>query len=204
MDQLYDLKETDSSQKTAKRSRTSHEGSKALRVILKTGDPASLHRCVLFCCVAAIGSNLTQCSPSPEDLYGVTYNPTRIRESIPKLDPTWTIRRREGTVFSWSKPGGPVKGHPSYFEKTMWVQKGILLQEIDSYTSGNTYIYRDPDGPPPADNFDLLSITYSYEKKRAAKDPWTYTFWNQYGNKELTREDAEALLSSWGLKRLNY
>ncbi len=124
--------------------------------------------------------------------YGPAFDAERMKRSIPILGPD------AFTMSDWGL-GWHHGESERLWSKTVEVEHGHIMLEYDTYDSGMTY--NDEAGHP---QWIGMHIYYSYEDERAGRDPWRAVYCSEQGQQELSVEDAEELLRSWGIERLNY
>jgi hypothetical protein len=161
--------------------------------------------------VAALGLTFAACSPqSSSPRCGVEFNPERVKRGLPVILPTWENRTSKG-LSEWWVTNRFDSGKPMHTRKTIgWGAHGdaALDDETDTYVSGRAF-----DGSVLTNvNTDRESITIRYRHHDDRNDAIRFPSpWDCYlnsarhgGRKEISLEEAETILSSWGLKRLNY
>ena len=141
----------------------------------------------------------TGCERHPEYIskYGVAYNVERQKRGIPVIPPTWTIRDM-GDYFECFDPK-PDRTKPHRLLKQVFMgQNGLITRETDSFYSGKTFYW-------PSDQVTLpqrIIIEYSYSTANA-ESPWktNATLGVDQFSIEITIQEGDRLLASWGLSR---
>ena len=145
---------------------------------------------------------LTACkrSPSSSSTYGFAYNSQRQALGLPIIPPTWTLSDDLGTQLRWVNPlhvaGRPGPRH-AYKQLNLTTAR-IPDYELDEYYSGKEFKNSSGDS-----DFEAVQILYRFSKKTAGQSPWEVSATLPNHREISTLQEAEALLSSWGLKRLS-
>jgi hypothetical protein len=158
--------------------------------------------------VAVGATGLLQCTnPPPASTFGPADNPRRRADGLPELPGDWVVRRgytRSDNVSDTWMP--PVAGTgPRYCLKAISAKGGKILWEEDGYTNGRAYKNRDPDHSDLVE-YEGLSIQYYYDL-HANQNPgkkWRCFLRLENDDREIDLAEAEKILESWGLRRLNY
>lgn len=184
----------------------------------------------LFCLAGAAVTTMScnRESNSPFVKFGERQNAERRRLGLPIADPTWRRASLDSQSYVWSSPQGGRRGVPSYFDKLLTVDGQTLVEEVDFYTNGKWVTTPSSAGAPvtaalvdvpdmgaltntsqgpgtPGDGrLTSLVIHFSYERSARGMDPWSCALTEGATDREMTLPEAETLLASWGLKRLNY
>ena len=141
------------------------------------------------------------CAPGcgvPPSQLGAGHNNVRKEKKLPIVKPDWKVYQSLRTETSWSSPYS-CDGTPGHAGKKVFCVKGAVLQEEDYYYSGKTFV---PSWDPDASKVsEMVTIHYDYAKTNS---PWTCSHVTSNGLTHLSLAEAEDVLRSWGLERLNY
>jgi hypothetical protein len=136
------------------------------------------------------------CSPSVSYVtkYGPVYNAQRERLGIPIIPPTWTIQDI-GSHFDCFDPN-PNQTVPHRLAKRVFIEKGVIAKETDTFYSGKTFYY-------PPEQITLpqeVSIEYDYLREEGA-NPWKAhaDLGAEERSKSISIEEARRILAAWGL-----
>jgi len=114
-----------------------------------------------------------------------------------------TLERYAGRL-SWSIKRPTLPGYVCHI--TDFDDKGVHDREVDVYATGRRFPPDDPDyiGSGITDPEQLV-IVYDLEKEKKGENPWSCAWAKDTGVvQKLTLSEAEDLLKTWGVKRLNY
>ncbi len=152
---------------------------------------------VLVICTVLISG----CRSKTPAKYGREHNDERKRHLIPVIPDDW-FEQDDG----WWKPSRDIaQTVPHHCQKYITYDEQGLHTENDTYYSGKTYPEPDSDSGPGAKRRERLDITYDYDAKGEERYPWTFHIDSGERSKPPgTLEEAEAILKSWGIERLNY
>ncbi len=141
------------------------------------------------------------CSKTPpEPVVDVTYNPQRIKRSIPILPPDWVRDFDYKMIPHCQNWNPPVKapGTPRHLWKIMYFEDGLINFESDCYVSGEKFEYTDADDRHEVCDVSIVT-RYSYEDERAGRNPWSFSYSESMFAKDISRTEANRLLTSWHL-----
>jgi hypothetical protein len=156
--------------------------------------------------LASVATLLAACSvQSPTPRFGAEHNAERIKRALPVISPQWENYNvgNNASEAAWRTTGYDFdSGRPAHFGKKVGYPSGALDWEEDYYYSGRKFngSIIDPDSGTA---WESITVHYDY---RASGSPWqcSVTSDRHGGQKEITLEEAEAILLSWGLKRLSH
>jgi hypothetical protein len=154
-------------------------------------------RLLWLCLLAILGSScgLLELPKTPEDI-NLT-NPMRIARKLPVIDKKWTSSVSGKDTFRWSS--FTFTGNVAmYAVKNVTYSEGLPVKEQDTYYGPTKYQTVD------ANSNEALYIYYDYKVADAGQNPWRCVLERGYETTDLSLSDAEVLLKSWGLSRLNY
>lgn len=160
-------------------------------MIIQTRKPESL----FIYCVIALMSFASGCTRH-SDKYGGAFNPARVKRGIPIIPSNWSITDF-GQYFDCVNPNVD-QTKPHHLSKRVFVGKdGQINGETDQFYSGKMFV--DPDG---GNMPQKLGVTYYYTQEKAG-NPWLFylTLGANESMREITLQEADGILDSWGLKR---
>jgi len=163
--------------------------------------PVVLGAAVLMTTVAC---GLLPSRPAPK--YGPEYNAERMKVGLPVLPENWKLVDSGPDGAAWLNPEANAKERsriPVHSEKHVRYENGILISEGDSYYGSQDYTNID------GTYREFIGITYHFKvsrNDRLQKLGWTATRCDAVEPycKDISLEEAEAILKAWGLQRLNY
>jgi hypothetical protein len=122
---------------------------------------------------------------------------------LPVVDPSWRGSLLDAETLVWQSPMGTPRGRSSYYDKLVSYSRGKIVEEVDFYSNGQRYDVETPAGGKEPRVVNLV-IHFNYERAARGKDPWSCALTRGPTDEEMSLEQAEDVLASWGLKRLNY
>jgi len=157
----------------------------------------------LFLATVACGALPSQ--PAPK--YGPEHNAERTRVGLPILPENWKLVYSGTDGARWLNPEANAKYKariPVHWEKSVHYEGGVLISEGDIYEGSKSYTHEDGSGRE--------SVVISYHFKIGKNDRlqqqlgWTAVKFDATAprGKDISLEEAEAILNAWGLQRLNY
>ncbi len=158
---------------------------------------------VLFLATVACGSLPSR--PAPK--YGPEYNAERMKVGLPILPENWKLVYSGTDGAWWLNPEADAKERariPVHSTKSVSYEEGVLISDGDSYYGSKDYTNQD------GTFREFVGITYHFKVGKNDR-PGQQLGWDAircdaaepYG-KYISLEEAEAILNSWGLERLNY
>jgi hypothetical protein len=145
---------------------------------------------------------ISGCRAKTPAKYGREHNDKRKKRLIPIIPDDW---HWFGRLDTWESSQDIAQTVPHYASKYMTYDEQGLHAESDCYYSGKTYPEPDSDSGPGAKRRERLDITYDYDAEEEGRYPWTFHIDSgEHSKPPGTLEEAEALLKSWGIERLNY
>ncbi len=158
------------------------------------------------CVVIAIGVGLGACgrpsSRSPEVHFGVEQNPTRAAVGLPPVRPDWRHAALDRETLVWSSPQDPQSANARRYDKLVAYDRGRIVEEVDFYTNGRKYNVKVTD-TDMASRLESVVIHYNYERAARGVDPWACALTRGPQDEKLTLPQAEQVLASWGLRRVD-
>jgi hypothetical protein len=134
--------------------------------------------------------------------YGIEHNATRRLVGLPLVNPEWRTASLDSETLVWSSPFGPQRGAPSHYDKVVVYDRGAIVEEVDFYTNGRSYVLEDPSsGRVP--RLESVVIHYNYERAARGAQPWSCALTRSSTDEEISFEEAEKVLTSWGVRRLD-
>jgi hypothetical protein len=149
---------------------------------------------------------LAGCSvQSPAPRFGVEHNAERIKRELPVILPQWENYNvgNNASEAAWRMASYDFdSGRAEHFGKKVGYPSGALDWEEDYYYSGRKFDSSIID-PDSGTAWERITVHYDYH---ASDSPWQCSVISDRhgGMKQITLEEAEAILRSWGLKRLNH
>ena len=135
--------------------------------------------------------------------FGRSYNEDRIQRGLPIISENWVTGNIWGTETMWNLDGwNSNSGKAVHSGKKVAYQDGKRTWEEDYYYSGRTF-----DGsiidPDSGTAWESITVHYDYT---SPDDSWScHVISDRHGGiTTVTIQDAEKILTSWGLSRLNY
>jgi hypothetical protein len=155
----------------------------------------------LFLATVACGSLPSR--PAPK--YGPEHNAERMRIGLPILPENWKPVYSGTDGATWMNPEADAKERariPVHSEKSVHYEDGVLISEGDSYYGSKDYTYED------GTDREFVGITYHFKigkNDRLQQLGWTARRRDatEPHGKDISLEEAEAILNTWGLQRLN-
>mgnify|MGYP001592507402 FL=1 len=156
------------------------------------------------CCIAIVGMCLgvpgcrrSGSSGATVSRWGVAWNEERRRLGIPEIPEDWvpsddadesrTIWRRKTGL--WKQGDGA-----RYEKKILWHPGGVLMSEIDVYSSGQVSRFMPEEFSPME-----LHIEYSHQLREQWKKEWVSCITTGSEGRTMTLEEAEQALRAWGI-----
>jgi hypothetical protein len=142
------------------------------------------------------------CSSRDLSRFGRGMNGVRQRNSIPVIPSDWIEDARNAR---WMHPGEfatvdvTVVGH---IVKQFGIVDNQLVDETDIYSLAGTYPSRDPDRPGRVLH-EGIDIKYYYKAPKSGAQ-WECSYNTGDGSRDISLQEAEAILAKSGLSRLNY
>lgn len=144
----------------------------------------------------------------PEAKYGREQNQQRMEVGVPLIEDDWELSKVHSREATWVTLGHEQKydnNIPVHWSKYLNYRDGSLISETDTYYGENDYyldweeVYRR----------EKLTITYAYQKDEYVYKGnlgWNIRLYNQENptGKEISLQDAEQILTDWGIERLSY
>lgn len=131
------------------------------------------------------------------------YNKQRRRIGLPIIEKNWVNYNKFNNAqeAAWSIPGTNFD-EPCHSGKKVFYESGKWKEEEDYYYSGKKYMSGDPDA---GKLHESITINYRFGENGIA-GVWTchYQGANKAIDDTITLKEAEEILKSWGLTRLNY
>lgn len=154
--------------------------------------------------VTTVACGMLPSQPAPK--YGPEYNAERMRIGLPILPENWKLVYSGTDGAAWLNPEADAKERariPVHSEKSVRYEDGVLISEGDSYYGSKDYTYFD------GTDREFVGITYHFKigkNDRLQQLGWTAVRHDaaEPNGKDISLEEAEAILKSWGLPRLNY
>lgn len=135
---------------------------------------------------------------APPPRFGLEQNGARKETRLPVVEPNWRLTQSLNSEAAWST-GYKFDGTAGHAGKKVLYPGGNLTVEEDYYYSGKTFVPAwDPDAGTISEG---ITIRYDYTTTNA---PWKCFYCNKDNLAEIPLDEAERVLQSWGLKRLNY
>ncbi len=141
-------------------------------------------------------------SRQPEVRFGIEHNSTRKLVGLPLVNPEWRTATLDNETLVWSSPFGAQRGEPSHYDKVVVFDRGEIVEEVDFYTNGRPYTLDDP-GAGRVLRLESVVIHYNYEKAARGAPPWSCALTRSSNDEEISLEEAEQVLTSWGVPRLD-
>ena len=130
-------------------------------------------------------------------------NPRRKEIGLPVIGEDWVNYNRGNnrSEAAWNTPGSN-HASPNHAGKKVIYSSGQWQYEEDCYYSGKTGPSPDPDG---GTQWEKVTVSYAFVPYNNCPTGWTcrYQSPTDWGEK-ITLKEAESILESWGVKRLNY
>jgi hypothetical protein len=130
-------------------------------------------------------------------------NPKRKEIGLPIIGKQWMNYNRfnNGTEAAWRTPGSN-HDSPNHASKKVLYKSGQWEMEQDYYYSGKTGSSPDPDG---GTQWEKVTVSYAFVPRSGYPKGWTCHYQSPTNwFEETTLEEAERILTSWGIKRLDY
>jgi len=156
---------------------------------------------LLSCSSCVKEQNYTAGHKKIESVFGVDFNKTRAKIGLSELKSNWKIFNITNDSCIWwtdstiEKKDLNVK--PYYFDKRTMVIDDTLIFESDIYTNPDFAV---------GDIHVNLSYIYHFKPYRDQKVGWAYYLWTKtddQNNGYITKQIADSILQSWGLKHPN-
>ena len=140
---------------------------------------------------------ITGCSVPPPR-FGIDHNEVRKEKGLPIVKSDWRVRQSLNSEAAWST-GYQFGDTPGHSGKTVLYPNGKLSLEEDYYYSGKSFV---PNWDPDAGTIsEMVTIQFDYTK---TDSPWKCYHRSKEDLAEIPLNEAERIIQSWGLKRLNY
>jgi hypothetical protein len=163
----------------------------------------------LFISFAAVAVLLAACSvQSPAPRFGAEHNAERVKRGLPVVLSQWENYNvgNNASEAAWRTTGYNFdSGRPEHFGKKVGYPSGALDWEEDYYYSGRKFDGSIIDSDSGTE-WEKITVHYDY---KASANPWQcFVISDRHGGmsgmKQITLGEAETIMSSWGLKRLNH
>jgi hypothetical protein len=152
----------------------------------------------IFFVIVVLG--LSGCS---DPQFGRSHNQDRIERNLPIIAENWITGNVWATETMWKQPEwNSNSGKAAHTGKKVAYQDGKRTWEEDYYYSGRKF-----DGsiidPDSGTAWEKITVHYDYT---APKEPWRcHVLSDRHGGlTKITLQEAERILETWGLSRLNY
>ncbi|HVX86307.1 MAG TPA: hypothetical protein VH253_16100 [Phycisphaerae bacterium] len=158
--------------------------------------------CLVLFALPAFSGCGRSLSRSPTIRFGPQQDDTRRRLGLPTVDSHWIATTFNNSVL-WSAPEEVRDGPPMHFSKIVTYDGTHLIEESDFYSNGKSFEVRTPGRPPERRTVDVV-VQFNYERAAAGQSPWSCALCQSATDEEISLPQAEKVLASWGLQRLNY
>ncbi len=138
---------------------------------------------------------------SPKFAHGS--NPKRKEIGLPVIEEDWVNYNRGNnrSEAAWRTSGANTDS-PNHHSKKVLYESGQWEMEQDYYYSGKTGPSPDPDG---GTQWEKVTVSYAFIPRSGYQKGWTCHYQSPTNwFEKVTIEEAEHILNSWGIKRLNY
>jgi len=140
--------------------------------------------------------------PDPA-IWGVAWNAERVKRSICIVEPTMTLEHSV-RCLTWSVNPPVLPGYDCHM--VVFDDNSVHWHEVDRYATGRRFPVPNSGGVFEGNTApEELVIIFDLDREKKGENPW-YCRWRKdtYVDQELTLSEAEDLLKTWGVKRLNY
>jgi hypothetical protein len=160
-----------------------------------------VNRMTWFVLVVAVALAIAGCGGGPKPKYGLDFNGQRAQKKIPAIPNDWVNYNtfNNANEAAWRPPGIVDYSKPYHARKSVRYYGGTITDEMDVYYSGKSWSMKSADG---GTDWESIVVSYSYEDEQKGRDPWTCGYHGEAGGKDLTLDEAETMLKSWGINRL--
>ena len=147
---------------------------------------------------------LSGCGQAPLPKFAQDCNAKRQELGLPVIATGWVNynQANNGQEAAWRTPGSNQHA-PNHYGKKVLYASGQWEMEQDYYYSGKTFPADDPDG---GTEWEEVTVSYAFVEHPGYPQGWTchYKGPANRGERRIKLEEAEKILASWGIKRLNY
>jgi len=159
-----------------------------------------MHCITGFVVVAAL---LAGCDSGPAPKYAQDSNAKRKQIGLPVIAAGWMNYNKGNNAkeAAWRTPDSHLQT-PNHSGKKVLYESGRWEMEQDYYYSGKTFPSHDPDGGTESEQ---VVVSYVFVERPGYPKGWTCHY-NSPTNwvDTISLDEAEKILSKWGIKRLNY
>ena len=137
--------------------------------------------------------------------HGREANAERNRRKIPIIPDDWKLSGNLDTQVDWDHPTAWDPSNETKARRTrktcMLDRAGTPLSEADTYESGKKH--PGCGSVPETPFWQSATIVYRYDRAREGKDPWECSVGCGPEKGDYTLEQIEAILSRWGVSRID-